>query len=501
VGIDCIFIATYILDVDYLLKELPELLGVPIVVIVYQYKDDSLREASWIAGATRRGWFVEFLPRNPRAEPRTATNPLSARMDYGCHHTKMTLVGYSSGRLRVHVHTSNLRREDVHDKCQGAFIQDFLPKTEDQLSSFATSAFEESLVTYVESYRFVVPLLWNPKRTDDDDEANGPTTLVSHLQTYDFSTAVAVLVPSVPGYHKIIRAIAMKDRRGEAEEVYGYLKVRQAIRDNCKSSNRNNSLNCGDPIVCQFSSMGALSKAYLNKIARAWNADAATATTAGTNAPTRTKKTAKDEPVSCPLKIVWPTTEEIITSVEGRMGGGSVPGRSKNLRKEFIRPMLHKWKSLGNSSSNNDVYDAENDPLEKGKHVPHIKSYYQICNDDGNVNGKSDKKADSMRWFVLSSHNLSKAAWGEIQTRRDRGNREVLTIQHWELGVFLSPSTLGVDSMGPLPCAPESSTKANSNSGKRSTTKHDDHNRAIIPLPYKFRPDKYQISDEPWVVE
>mmetsp|Transcript_3230 Transcript_3230/g.6937 ORF Transcript_3230/g.6937 Transcript_3230/m.6937 type:complete len:149 (+) Transcript_3230:1282-1728(+) len=115
--------------------------------------------------------------------------------------------------------------------------------------------------------------------------------------------------------------------------------------------------------------------------------------------------------------------------------------------------------------------------------------------------GRVTKKADSMRWFVLSSHNLSKAAWGEIQTRRDRGNREVLTIQHWELGVFLSPSTLGVDSMGPLPCAPESSTKANSNSGKRSTTKHDDHNRAIIPLPYKFRPDKYQISDEPWVVE
>ena len=115
-----------------------------------------------------------------------------------------------------------------------------------------------------------------------------------------------------------------------------------------------------------------------------------------------------------------------------------------------------------------------------------------------------------MRWFVLSSHNLSKAAWGEVQNRRDRGcdECEVLTIQHWELGVFVSPSTLGVDEMGLLLVAETNTTNnngninINSNSNSNSNGENENEKRrAIIPIPYKFRPDKYEDSDQPWVVD
>jgi len=129
--------------------------------------------------------------------------------------------------------------------------------------------------------------------------------------------------------------------------------------------------------------------------------------------------------------------EEITTSVEGLVGGSSVPGQPKNLGRDFIQSKLHRWKST-NSSINGG---GDGNPLDKGKHVPHIKTYYQIDNDHDNEN------EESMRWFVISSHNLSKPAWGEIQNRE---GEDKLTIQSWELGVFVSPKTLGVDSMGPI---------------------------------------------------
>lgn len=57
---------------------------------------------------------VTFVRRTPRDQPGTGGNPLGLngrkipRMEYGCHHSKMFIIGYSSGRLRVNIHTSNL---------------------------------------------------------------------------------------------------------------------------------------------------------------------------------------------------------------------------------------------------------------------------------------------------------------------------------------------------------------------------------------------------------
>eukprot|EP00536_Pseudo-nitzschia_multiseries_P014148 jgi/Psemu1/213863/e_gw1.663.35.1 len=436
-------------------------------------------------------------------------------MAYGCHHTKMTLVGYSSGRLRVHVHTSNLRREDVHDKCQGAFLQDFLPKNDDQLSNFVTSDFEESLVTYLESYHFVLPMVWWKRNPSSDTntlcgehehehehehdyfEATA-TTLVAHLQTYDFSTAVGVLIPSVPGYHRASLG-------GRSDEVYGYLKVQRAIQEHCNNNNNNNNnknssrsssnnkynkpLAGPGAIVCQFSSMGAVWEPYLDKIAAAWNADATKGTSATVTVTTKPKPK-KGKLAASRLRLVWPTTREITESVEGPAGGASVPGTAKNLHKPFLRPLLHKWRS----ESSFRCY-REYDPLDKGHHVPHIKTYYQMCEREPDPD--RDDKNNNMLWFVLSSHNLSVAAWGQIQNRSTHFGREVLTVQHWELGVFVAPSTLGVDAMGPVSTAHHHHHHHQRGS---STAEHAKPTRAIIPLPYQFRPDRYEDSDQPWVV-
>ena len=474
VGIDFIFITTYLLDIDFLLTEIPELVTIPIVVVVYQYMHESLsgRQERWVQQASSLGHSLTFLVRDPRARPKSATNPLKHFMEYGCQHTKMTLVGYSSGRLRVNIHTSNLGYGDVHHKTQAAFIQDFFPKTEDQM--FESSSFEESLVTYMESYDYCEALPWKLQGENE--------TIVSHLQSYDFSSAVGVLIPSIPGYHNPSIHGTQKDK------VFGYKKVQLAIRDHCSSPKKSNEYptpfgfggsTSGNSIVCQCSSMGSLSRPYLSKIADAWNADKANVA----SLPPKKKRPRADKESFSILKIVWPTNWEIVSSVEGCLGGGSVPGRGRNLHKDFLRPLLHKWSSLA-TEKDESVQD-----FDKGRHVPHIKSYYQM-RDNGDTN--------DMRWFVLSSHNLSKAAWGEVQNRQDysvRGHTttsEVLVIQHWELGVFVSPSTLGVDAMG----APSySGTKYEGVSDVSATR------RTVIPLPYQFHPIQYTNKDQPWVVE
>jgi tyrosyl-DNA phosphodiesterase-1 len=375
----------------------------------------------------------------------------------------MFLVGYSSGRLRVNIHTSNLLENDVHLKCQGAFIQDFLPKTDDQLSSFESSDFEESLVTYMESYHILKKMKWS-----SIDHMAELCTLVSHLQKYDFSTAVGVLIPSIPGYHEP----HVEKRPGK--EVLGYLKVQQAIRKHCSA--RNSSIDTAGPIVCQFSSIGSLSIPYLDKVMNAWNVR----TAHQTGVPPRGTCLSL-------LKIVWPTVQEIVTSVEGPSGGGSVPGRTRCLQKDFLKPLLHRWKAT-----------SVRNCLEKGVNVPHIKTYYQ--NSTGNSSG-DDGNDNSMDWFVVSSHNLSKAAWGELQNRSGRGPS--LAIQHWELGVFISPSTLGVDSMGPFVDDFDRAMSKFDSGGRKELDGSGIHGsrRAIIPLPYKFRPERYQTNDEPWAVD
>jgi tyrosyl-DNA phosphodiesterase-1 len=90
-----------------------------------------------------------------------------------------------------------------------------------------------------------------------------------------------------------------------------------------------------------------------------------------------------------------------LRSVEGVHGGGSVPGRKKNVQKPYLLPLYRKWKS--------SEEDGGADTLQKGQNVPHIKTYYQM---DDNDNANDDSA--SMKWFVLSSQNLSKGALGVI---------------------------------------------------------------------------------------
>ena len=426
-SVDWLCISNFIVDFDFLLQAMPELVSIPTSLVFYQTDCSPLQNgmARWKEAA---GGNVTFVPLDPKAEPRgrdgndpNSHNPLRYKFRYGCHHTKMFLVGRSNGTLRVIVHTSNLMAQDTA-KTQGAFIQDFPLKTTTPAASQTSSQFEDDLVDYLTTYDYETRHPWNGRNAK---------TLCEEIRRYDFRGARGVLIASTPGYYDLNTAVANNR---------GYLKLKRAIREHCPAASSSSA-----PIVCQFSSVGSLSAKYLQSFATALNA----AQTPFTN-------------LNESLKLVFPTPECIRRSVEGYRGGGTVPSKKSNVNKPFLRPLWHKWASSAATTSN---------PLHKPINVPHIKSYYQ----------QGRRGEQTMQWFCLTSHNLSKAAWGECRTN-DRGSH--LYVMHWELGVFTAPSMWGDGAtMGPI---------------GMTTTGNGEVSRIGIPLPYAVDPTPYGPNEGPF---
>jgi Tyrosyl-DNA phosphodiesterase len=117
-SIDYIFITSYIVNFEFLLDEIPELLSLPRACVIYGAKEGS--ENAWRQASTSVDGTcsVDFICRNPSDPPKSVTNPLAQRIPFGVHHSKLFLVGFSSGILRVVIHTANLRYSDVNNKAQ-----------------------------------------------------------------------------------------------------------------------------------------------------------------------------------------------------------------------------------------------------------------------------------------------------------------------------------------------------------------------------------------------
>lgn len=450
--IEWLVVGNYLIDFDFLLDEIPELLSIPNVVVFYGNADTS--EQPW-KSACAGAHTVDFVRLNP-SDPPGLSNPTGQRIPYGVHHSKFFLVGYSDSTVRVIIHTANLRYTDIHAKAQAAYIQDFSLKeqqekqeqkndndsSDDSSSMFVslpTSDFEETLVAYLDTYKYHKPHAWITPTTGGTATTVTTTAterLTDMVRRYDFSTASIVLLPSTPGYHRL-----------DAAQPVGHRKLRQAVIQHttkeCSERSR--------PIICQFSSIGSLTDKYLHELQ----------TSMDTGLARESKQSVSDAPMR--LQLVYPTVAEVRLSIEGYRGGGSVPGTTKNVSKPFLQSLYRKWSSVTTTAMPN--------PLWKSQNVPHIKTYYQL-----------NHEGCSMDWFVVTSHNMSKAAWGEVQNSRNGSRR--LFVRHWELGVFLSPQTLRAERLVPW--------------SEQGSFRPGD---VAVPQPYSLYPQPYQASDRPWAVD
>jgi tyrosyl-DNA phosphodiesterase-1 len=152
-------------------------------------------------------------------------------------------------------------------------------------------------------------------------------------------------------------------------------------------------------------------------------------------------------------------------SNEGWNAGRSVPCPLKNM-KPFLHKYLRKW--------------TPPPSLHRQNAMPHIKTYARF--------DPSDSNRGTLDWALLTSSNLSKAAWGSYQK-----NQTQFMIRSYELGVMFLPTLLAIPRE-----RHEAQPLRLGVVGSMPATQQDA--RLLLPLPYAFPLTTYDPKkDEPWV--
>ncbi|ESQ41487.1 hypothetical protein EUTSA_v10012972mg [Eutrema salsugineum] len=266
------------------------------------------------------------------------------------------------------------------------------------------------------------------------------------FKKFDYSGATVRLIASVPGYHT-----------GLNLRMWGHMKLRTILQECIFDREFRRS-----PLVYQFSSLGSLDEKWLAEFGASLSSGI----------------TEDKTPLGPgdPL-IIWPTVEDVRCSLEGYAAGNAIPSPLKNVEKPFLKKYWAKWKA---------------DHSARGRAMPHIKTFTRY----------SDQK---LAWFLLTSSNLSKAAWGALQK-----NNSQLMIRSYELGVLFLPSPVKTQGCK-FSCSENdpSTTKVKQESKeeveKRSklvtmTWQGDIDSPEIIslPVPYQLPPKPYSSEDVPW---
>ncbi|KAL4859226.1 Acyl-coenzyme A oxidase [Chlorella vulgaris] len=155
----------------------------------------------------------------------------------------------------------------------------------------------------------------------------------------------------------------------------------------------------GAPLVAQYSSMGSVDEAWLTGEFRE--------SLAAGRCSDNGERLGMPPTGPSGLHLVWPTVVEVRNSMEGWFAGGSIPGPSKNVNRPFLRPYFCRWGG---------------EVCGRQRAMPHIKTYLRY-------------RGDEVAWLYVGSHNLSKAAWGQLQKHGSQ-----LMVRSYELGVLLVPS-------------------------------------------------------------
>lgn len=284
------------------------------------------------------------------------------------------------------------------------------------------------------------PLKMGAPLTTGDSSTNFKSDLIEYLSSYrakeldewityikqhDLSKAKVFLIGSIPGRHG-----------GSKKTSFGHLKLRKVLH----SYGPTKELVTGKwPVIGQFSSIGSLGSDVDQWLCGEWLQSLATVK-------------GSTPQVLCPgLKLVYPTVDNVRCSLEGYPAGASLPYSIKVASKQpYLRGFLYQWKS---------------EVAGRSEASPHIKTYMRLSPEGG-----------AIAWFLVTSANLSKAAWGCFEKKGVQ-----LMIRSYELGVLFMPYEYGVSDVFSL-------RKGGSN--KISLP---------FPVPYDIPLKRYEKTDEPWI--
>ncbi|XP_019722293.1 tyrosyl-DNA phosphodiesterase 1 [Hippocampus comes] len=346
-----------------------------------------------------------------QAQPFPHIRFCQAKLDiaFGTHHTKMMLLWYDEG-FRVIILTSNLIRADWYQKTQGMWMSPLfprLPKGSSDTCGESPTFFKRDLLEYLASYRAPELEEW-----------------IQRIKEHDLSETRVYLVGSTPGRYV-----------GPDMERWGHLRLRKLLYEQTTCIPGEDQW----PVVGQFSSIGSMGVDKTKWLAGEFQR---TLTTLG-------KSSLQPNP---PIHLLYPSVEDVRTSLEGYPAGGSLPYSIQTAQKQlWLHSYFHRWQA---------------DATGRTHAMPHIKTYMRASPD-----------FTQLAWFLVTSANLSKAAWGALE----KNNTQVM-VRSYELGVLYVPSAFN---MKTFPVQKNPFPISSSSSG--------------FPVPFDLPPTCYTPNDQPWI--
>lgn len=357
------------------------------------------------------------------AEQYTNVELISAYMPdpFGTHHSKMLVLFRHDDFAQVIIHTANMIARDWGNMTQAVWRSPLLPlqnpatsPTTRQIKHAAQPVgsgerFQSDLLRYLNAYG---------KRL---------TGLIKDIVKYDFSTIQAAFLGCAPSRQKLGAA------KPKTQTSWGWLGLREILSSIPTDPLANDEK--GKPhIVIQVSSIATLGQtsAWLTHFQSVLSSHSfSVAPTCSSSLQTKANFFDKREPKSKghpdpKLNLIFPTAHEIRTSLDGYSSGFSIhmklqsPAQQKQL--QYLRPLLCHWNHQDDLKNGKEGQCRK---AERGSAAPHIKTYIRF----------SDETQKRIDWAMVTSANLSKQAWGELENKGGE-----VWIQSWECGVVVWPA-------------------------------------------------------------
>ncbi|XP_077319877.1 tyrosyl-DNA phosphodiesterase 1 isoform X2 [Lithobates pipiens] len=389
----------YCINIPWLVKQYPEEFRNKPLLIVHGEKQESKARL------------------HEEAHPYENIRLCQARLDmaFGTHHTKMMILLYEEG-LRVVIHTSNLIHDDWHQKTQGIWLSPLYPKLPEGSSSLAGESitnFRSDLMAYLAAYNSPSLREW-----------------IDIIKQHDLSETRVYLIGSTPGRYQ-----------GHDKEKWGHLRLRKVLREKGGLISGVESW----PVIGQFSSIGSMGTDHTKWLHSEF----------GESLKSLGKGVKTLPKAENPLQLIYPSVNNVRTSLEGYPAGGSLPYSIQTAQKQpWLHSYFHKWKAETSGRS---------------RAIPHIKTYMRLSPD-----------YRELAWFLVTSANLSKAAWGSLEKSGAQ-----LFIRSYELGVLFLPSAFGFDN-GTFQV-------------KVNVYANNEDSKGTFPVPYDLPPERYTGKERPWV--
>ncbi|KAB2105899.1 hypothetical protein AG0111_0g5973 [Alternaria gaisen] len=402
---------------------------------------------------------------------------------FGTHHSKMLILFRHDDTAQIVIHTANMIYRDWANMTQAVWRSPLLPVS----VKAATPQIDPLEVHPIGSgERFKVDLLQYLRAYGK--RLNGLTT---QLADYDFASIRAAFIGSAPSRQKPAAA-------SPSVTSFGWLGLREVLSGIPLSRSKDDSR---PHIVTQISSIATLgaTPTWLSNF-QSVLARCSTAKIVMSEKPSPsftkassffTKRGSSSEKLSPRYSVIFPTPEEIRTSLDGYASGGSIHWKLQSAQQqkqlEYMHPTLCHWKHVFSDC-------LPKRQAHRGPAAPHIKTYIRF----------GDEEHRTIDWAMVTSANLSKQAWGDVMNKK-----EEVWIQSWEAGVVIWPGlyaqtqseevamipVFGADTPEPadllaLNCNAEMATEGTKLLGPETVVG--------FRMPYDLPLRPYNIEEKPW---